>query len=347
MLRFGFLRTNAAVLLLGFFAAFLPLPAFAQQSFSDIPEGHPIYTAAEFLKEAGVIQGYEDGTYKPEQLVNRAEAVKMLVAPLLTEEQLATAKQANSSFTDVPSDSWFHPYVELSKLAGVIDGPPKKTEFLPTNTVIKVELFKIMMLAHGIDPNSFSEIKLPLAQDVTNPEEWYYPYMRYAMTSSVTMISPEAKLDPSKQLTRGDVALYLFRFLMYQQNRRTQALLSEAETEMQILLAMLDEENITEAKYASARGLLAARGAHASRPDEPIVKGAVKVTEAFRALVNAFEAGTDKRYEDTVKYSGDAWNLATKGREFAPDLKNLTEQIQTISKQMADEARSYMEGSQE
>ena len=47
-------------------------------AFSDVKEGNSHYVAIEYLRTNGIIQGYEDGTFKPEQTVNRAEAVKML-----------------------------------------------------------------------------------------------------------------------------------------------------------------------------------------------------------------------------------------------------------------------------
>src|SRR5690606_5789337 len=47
-------------------------------SFSDVGESNNFYPAVEYLKGKGVIKGYEDGTFKPEQTINRAEALKIL-----------------------------------------------------------------------------------------------------------------------------------------------------------------------------------------------------------------------------------------------------------------------------
>ena len=319
-------------------------PVFAQQaSFSDVPTDHPVFEAVEYLKQQGYISGYADGTYKPNNKVNRAETLKILLGPVINQQQLMQFD--TTVYQDIKPDAWFLPYVEAARQAfGIIDGPPKKTMFYGERNVQKAEFFKMLLLANKVDPAAFSEIKLPLSSDVSNSEEWYYPYMRYAITSSVTMISSEGLLSPARELTRGDVALFMHRYLMYKDGRRTQALLTEAETEIQNILQSLDKNDVVQAEFASARALLAARGAHASRPDESIVKAAVKTTESFRALVRAYQAGVNGDFDAVIRLSGDAWNLADQARNLDMSLAGLADQVQKTAKSMADSARALKAG---
>src|SRR3989339_1684507 len=191
-------------------------PVSAQQttqSFSDVPPSHPAYEAAEFLKSAGIISGYADGTFKPDRKVNRAEALKIIVAPLVKPEQLATLTV--TTFEDIASTAWYLPYAEAARMNAIVDGPPAKPRFLGENPVIKAEFLKMLQLAYKVDPlASFSDIALPLATDVASTSDWFYPYMRYALASSMTMISTEGDLSPARELTRGDTALLLHRFIM-------------------------------------------------------------------------------------------------------------------------------------
>lgn len=46
--------------------------------FKDVPETHWAYKAIEELAEMGIINGYEDGTFKPDDAVTRAEVATML-----------------------------------------------------------------------------------------------------------------------------------------------------------------------------------------------------------------------------------------------------------------------------
>ncbi|MFA7681797.1 MAG: S-layer homology domain-containing protein [Candidatus Peribacteraceae bacterium] len=335
----SFCSLARAAFLCGLLAA--ATPAFAEQSFSDVGPDHPIYQAAEYLKAQGIIAGYDDGTFKPERLVNRAEALKIIIAPLISPEALSQV--TSSPFTDVPAGSWFLPYVEAARVNGIVDGPPKKEQFLGANPVIKAEFLKMLELAQQTNPaTSFQEITLPLASDVQSSTEWFYPYMRYAITSSMIMIGTDGLLHPEQQLTRGDTALFLYRLLMYQQERRTQALLSETENEMVVILSMLEGDNIEQAEYASARALLAALGANFKRPNEPIVQGAVKISEAFRKIVAAYRSGRSGDLESVVSLCGEAWNLAERAKDLSADLSLISEQVQTIASNMADSARALM-----
>lgn len=310
------------------------------QGFSDVPNEHYAAIAINYLQAQGYVQGYEDGTFKPNQPVNRAEAMKFIIEPITEAEQLAA--YTTSNYSDVSAGAWYLPYVEYGRANGVVDGPDKKPAFNGGNTVIKAEFLKMVLLAYGIDPNSYSEIKLPLSTDVQNTSEWFYPYLRYGITASMTRISDQGTLDPGRQLTRGDTAVLLHRLLMYQQNRRNQALLSMAESEINVILGSLENNNIEQAEYASARALLSARGAHTSNPDSPVVLGALKTTEAFRALVRAYRAGLNRDFEEVIRLAGDAWNLAAKAKEMNPDITDLAERVQAIAKGMADDARELM-----
>lgn len=322
-------------------SSFAPVSALAG-SFKDIPETHAVYDAAEYLKEKGIIGGYEDGTFRPDQAVNRAEAIKIIVAQIAKQEDLA--KETSSVFQDVPGDAWYLPYVEVARKKGIVDGPPSKTSFLGTNPVLKVEFIKMLLLGNNENPDAFGEIRLPLSNDVSNPDEWFYRYLRFAVTSSMTMIGSDGGFSPARQLTRGDTALMLYRYMTYKEGRRTQALLSEAESEILVVLGSLEKNDIVQAEYASARALLAARGAHASKPDNNVVQGALKITESFRALVRGYRAGTSDNYDEVIRLAGDAWHLAGKAKEINPQISSLADQVQKIAANMADSARALKNG---
>lgn len=310
--------------------------------FKDIPANSPVLEAAEYLRSVGVLSGYPDGTFRPDQKVNRAEAIKLIIAPLLKAEALA--QLTATPFSDVKTGDWYLPYVEAARQNSIVDGPPAKTAFYGINPVQKMEFIKMLLLAYRVDPNSYSEIRLPLASDVQDPTAWYYPYLRYALTASMTMVTQDGTLDPGRELSRGDTAIILYRYLMYRGGKRTQALLSEAESEILVVLGSLKENNPEQAEFASARALLASRGANATAPNQPIVQGALKITEAFRAIVRAYRAGITQQFDESIRLCGDAWNLATRAKELSPDLGNLADQVQTLAKNLADSARTAKTG---
>lgn len=324
------------------FLAFLGLipVGVGAQAFSDVPAESPYAQAAIYLRDKGILSGYSDGTFRPAVAVNRAEALKMIISPLSKPEELAS--KVSSVFEDVPVGAWFLPYVELAREKfRAIDGPPAKPKFYGSNTVKKAEFLKMLFSAYGIDVKAlYGDLPIPLSNDVLKSDEWFHPYMRYAITASMIIVNADGTLEPQKELTRGEVALLLHRFHTYREGRRTQALLSAAESDILNVLKMFEEQNIIQAELASARAMLAARGALQSKPDDPLVKGAVKTAEGFRALVRAYQAGAQGKLEDSITIAGEAWNLANKAKEFSPSLSSLATQMQAIAKSMADEARN-------
>lgn len=331
ILRSFTLATSSLVVLM------LPIAVHAA-SFKDVPSTHPAYDAIEYLKSMGIVNGYADGTFQPAKSVNRAEALKLILTPVLPQDGLNIYKK--SPFTDVPEGSWFLPYVESARATlGIIAGPPEKTAFNPANPVQKAEFLKMFLLTQRIDVGgSYAELSKPLTPDV-GTADWHFPYMRYALASSMVLVDEQGLLYPGKNLTRGDIAQMIYHFTMYQDGRRTQSLLSEAESDIVNIMTMIEKEELVHAQYASARATLAARGALTEDPDKAVVKGAVKTAEGFGLIVESYRAGKEGRLDDAIRLAGEAWTAAGRAQELSPSLSGVATQMQTLAKKLADSAR--------
>ncbi len=91
--------------------------------FSDIKDKMPYSDEVYKLAEAGVINGYEDGTFRPDGKVTRAELSKMITLTFnLTEENIPADAPAYTEFTDLKDTDWFKPYAILAKKHGVVQG---------------------------------------------------------------------------------------------------------------------------------------------------------------------------------------------------------------------------------
>lgn len=324
--------TRMAVLLCGLAA---PFAAFA---YSDVPQSDPAFAATEFLRTQGIMQGYSDGTFRLKQVVTRAEVLKVIIAPRATPEALAALK--TTAYTDVPAGSWFLPYVEGGRVLQVIQQPETSPKFRPADPVKHAEFFKMFFLAEKVDVGgTWNDIQLPLSTDV-KPSDWYYPFMRYALGSSIIIVDPSGSLAPAKNLTRGELAQYIYRYAMFKAGKRTQALLKESEDDIVNLMRLVDAKQIDAAEQASNRASLAARGALMSKPDAPIVKGAVKVSEGFGFIIRGYRAGTEGRLDDAIALAGNAWQSAQKAKDFDASLADVSNKMQAIAKSIADSARA-------
>lgn len=90
----------------------------------------------------GYVNGYPDGSFKPEQTVNRPEALKMLFKTfglgVLTGDDAAAAA---GDFTDVSPNSWYVGYVTSSYRNGLLPVPgyPTSGKFYPANALLRGE----------------------------------------------------------------------------------------------------------------------------------------------------------------------------------------------------------------
>lgn len=168
----------------------LPLNAFA---FSDVDSSHPNAEAIEAISEEKIIQGYEDETFKPDDTINRAEFVKILIETIEAEDVAGS-----NCYPDI-SDQWYAPYVCYATAQGYVKGNPDGL-FRPSDDINFVEAAKIMVKALDIEIGSDEE---------TTPDtKWYEEYVRSLDVYSATPTSIE---DFDHPLTRAEMTEMVWR----------------------------------------------------------------------------------------------------------------------------------------
>lgn len=163
--------------------------------FTDVPDTHPLQEPIAFVKNEGIVQGYDDGTYKPDQLIDRYEFVKILIEASggLTNNQYCKI----AGFSDTDHTQWYYPYVRKAACSGIVSGYPGGS-FGGTKNINLAEAAKIVV-------NTFA---IPVELD---GEPWWKPYI--VALSSVGGLPPRLT-DPNQAITRGDMADIIYRVMM-------------------------------------------------------------------------------------------------------------------------------------
>ncbi len=336
------MRTTLSLLTISTVALTSVAPAFAQEgTFKDVPSDHFAAPAIQYLRARNLISGYEDNTFRPDQKVNRAEAVKLIASSIAGENDIKGAGTA--SFGDVPADAWFAPYVAWAKKQGFVSGKGESKTFSAGQAVTKAEFLKMLFLSRKVDLQAFGDITASLATDVTNAKDWYYPVMRYAVATGVTAVSKNGSLSPGRDVTRADAAVFLYRFFLSREGAKTQDLLLSAKDDLEKTLSALERGDLTTADQSSIRAVLSARGAHEFRPNEVPVQVAVKTAEGYRSLVQAYRAGLAGDLQKVVTLSSAAWKSGDAAIKISPDASTLANQLQKYAKSFADQARANMQ----
>lgn len=157
-------------------------------TFSDVPSSHPNYDAIDYLLTEKVIEGYSDGTFRPDNLINRAEFTK-----IITESYFPGQAVGANCFPDVGTE-WFAKYVCFNKFRNFITGYPDGT-FRPANEINFVETAKILVNLNG-------------ALVTLDPEVWYRPYVQNLAAAGAIPLSINSF---DQKITRGEMAEMLYR----------------------------------------------------------------------------------------------------------------------------------------
>jgi len=177
-------------------------PVVAEGLFLDVNVVHPHFEAISFLKNEGIIQGYPDGSFKPENSVSRVEVLKFILEGI--DAEIAGTRAL--PFSDTQSGAWYSDYLQTAVYLGIIDGYPDGT-FKPGNTVNKAEFLK--MLIEAMDTEIDTEIGYMPFTDVKK-DQWYAKYVQFAYQKNLIEADGK-KFNPQEQMTRENVAEAIYR----------------------------------------------------------------------------------------------------------------------------------------
>ncbi len=174
--------------------SFLAESCFAK-TFSDIHEdGQPfLYESVDYLSDNEILSGYDDGTFKPDKNITRAEASKILANSLGFEDDY---EGEELPFTDVPKDQWFYKYVAYAYEKEIINGMSPK-EFWPQDNVTYEQFVKMVVCAIGEEYEA-------LERGGTN---WYTGYLELAEEKGLL---EGVTVRVKEKATRGDCAKILY-----------------------------------------------------------------------------------------------------------------------------------------
>jgi hypothetical protein len=134
----------AAAMILG-----LASVAFAA-SFSDTVD-HEREIAVKQLAGLGLLNGYEDGTFRPDNPITRAEFAKVMVYALGLKDAAEMLAGVPVPFTDVEANHWATGYISIATSQEIVKGYPDGT-FGPQNNVTYAEVLTMILRALGYGP---------------------------------------------------------------------------------------------------------------------------------------------------------------------------------------------------
>lgn len=153
----------------------------------------------EKLAALGIINGYEDGTFKPENKASRAEYLKIVLRAMnIDYSDVDTSKL---TFADVDKNSWIAKVVVKAAELNMIDTTNKN--FRPNASISRAESMKMLLNAAGIETSENT------VSDFSDVKGWAVKYVQKAKDLGIVNgqeINGKILFRPADNITRAEVS---------------------------------------------------------------------------------------------------------------------------------------------
>lgn len=200
--------------------------ASAYGAFSDVNASTDYQQGIQWAYDNGIINGYGDGTFGPNNCVRRAELVKMILEYKYPGQATSNVAGSEPNFSDVFNSDWYYQYIKFAKNKGIISGY-SDGYFRPNICVNRAESMKIAVgalfpneqLVYNNSPLYYDD---KMISDIETTA-WYAPYARFLFKNRLVGTNhtsfdpayssvnfPAIKFFPSGEMTRKEVAQMLY-----------------------------------------------------------------------------------------------------------------------------------------
>ena len=167
-----------------------------------------LYLEVNYLADAGIISGYPDSRFKPNEPIAKKHIAAMFVKAL----DLTTDNVKDPGYLDVPKDHPYYKEIAAAYTAGLFS---KADRFKPESSISRAFMARLMSKAFHLKVLD-NEKYQPSYTDVGKKSEFYTDIMRVS-TNNVANGYPNGTFKPKQLITRGHFAAFLTRAMTVRQ----------------------------------------------------------------------------------------------------------------------------------
>ena len=207
--EFASLNRATSTQVLSFSAADLSNQLAQATTLSDI-QGNWAQSFITALAARGIIQGFPDGTFRPDAPVTRAEFAAMIGKAF----QKNPVREA-ISFVDVPPNYWATGAIQSAYQTGFLAGYPNNV-FMPSQEISRVQVLVSLTNGLGLSAKAESAGVLDASfQDAAEIPDYARTPVAAATENRLVVNYPNvALLNPNQVATRADVAAFIYQALV-------------------------------------------------------------------------------------------------------------------------------------
>lgn len=191
------------------------IPTKAQEGFPDVPPDYWAYEAIMDLVRRGILSGYPDGTFKPENPVKRSETAVILTKVF----NLELLKPERATYVDVPKTHWSYGYIEVIGKTKLMNDSIENGRFRPEENLKRIEFVPISVKALGM--KMFADViseeektkTIMVFSDASQVPIWARGYLTIAIKAQIVSGYPDKTFKPRNNITRAEIATLIYNML--------------------------------------------------------------------------------------------------------------------------------------
>jgi parallel beta-helix repeat protein len=190
-----------------FVAATVNAPPGGATAFIDVAPNYWAKSYIEALASKGVIAGFPDGSFKPNEPVTRAQ-----FAAIINKAFAPQAQQQATNFSDVSRNFWAYDAIQTATKSPFLAGYPNNT-FRPQQEIPRVQV--LVALANGLGLTANNQNVISVYTDANLIPGWAQPSVAAATARQLVVNYPTAtQLNPTREATRAEVAAFVYQALV-------------------------------------------------------------------------------------------------------------------------------------
>ncbi len=174
---------------------------YAQEDFNDIRNDYWAKESIDYLSDSEIINGYSDGSFKPNQTITRIQTAIMITKAL----DLDTTNLPSIDYKDVSEDMTGYKSIAAVTKEGIFSG--SNGQFMPYKPLTRAEMAVVLTSMYEIDSTweeDFTDI---------SSNHWAYHAIETIADYGITTGYPDKTFRPNNPTTRAQFSVFMHNVL--------------------------------------------------------------------------------------------------------------------------------------
>lgn len=228
------MKKKHAITITAVLAASMAMSVTAFGAPTDI-QGHWAQNTINKWVDKGDISGYPDGTFRPNNMITRAEFV------VLVNNAMGYTKSGYAYFSDVPSHYWGKNAIQTGVAAGYISGDGNGI-FRPNDPVTRQEAAAMISRILDLKQNESRAYRYTDSYAISN---WAKGVVGAVSEAGIMAGYPDGSFGPNKVLTRAEAVLALDKTVNYKPGDKEEDKEETKKEDMLLTQSKLEDTTIT------------------------------------------------------------------------------------------------------